>query len=192
MTEKNNTGTKMRIVENAIELFKERGYEDVTVSDICAVTGLTRGAFYYHFDTKAEVLDNYFLSTDSLAMEGIIPLIGSNDYLEQFYHVFNIYLDHNMAAGPEVFGQILKRSIDRGLHLMNPDEIAMRSVYISFIEKAQEAGQIKNTTPAEVLVDCIVYAAVGIAMVWCNKKGEMDIKAEHKRMLDALFMIEEK
>ena len=50
--------TKQRILDAAFEVFVEKGYEATTILDIVAATdGLTRGAFYHHFNSKEEVLD---------------------------------------------------------------------------------------------------------------------------------------
>jgi len=44
-----------RIVKEASRLFRERGFENVTVSEIMKAAGLTHGAFYAHFDSKEEL-----------------------------------------------------------------------------------------------------------------------------------------
>jgi TetR/AcrR family transcriptional repressor of nem operon len=41
-----------RIVQEASRLFRERGFENVTVGEIMKAAGLTHGAFYAHFDSK--------------------------------------------------------------------------------------------------------------------------------------------
>lgn len=41
-----------RIVKEASRLFRERGFENVTVSDVMKAAGLTHGAFYAHFGSK--------------------------------------------------------------------------------------------------------------------------------------------
>ena len=48
--------TKMQIVESAINLYKKQGYTNITVQDICNEVGITRGAFYYHFKSKDDIL----------------------------------------------------------------------------------------------------------------------------------------
>jgi AcrR family transcriptional regulator len=45
-----------RLAVAAIELFKERGHDSVTISDIAARAGLTRRSFFRHFSDKREVL----------------------------------------------------------------------------------------------------------------------------------------
>ncbi|WP_313240923.1 TetR/AcrR family transcriptional regulator [Stutzerimonas kunmingensis] len=47
--------TRSRILESASRLFADKGYEQVCIDDLMADAGLTRGAFYSHFQTKAEL-----------------------------------------------------------------------------------------------------------------------------------------
>ena len=44
-----------RIVKEASRLFRERGFENVTVAEVMKAAGLTHGAFYAHFDSKDEL-----------------------------------------------------------------------------------------------------------------------------------------
>ncbi|MBA1262366.1 TetR/AcrR family transcriptional regulator [Stutzerimonas stutzeri] len=47
--------TRMKILESAARLFALYGFEQVSIDDLMADAGLTRGAFYHHFQTKAEI-----------------------------------------------------------------------------------------------------------------------------------------
>lgn len=47
--------TRQRIVESARELFNRKGFTDVSIDEIMARAGLTRGGFYNHFSTKEEL-----------------------------------------------------------------------------------------------------------------------------------------
>jgi TetR/AcrR family transcriptional repressor of nem operon len=44
-----------RIVKEASRLFRERGFEDVSVGEVMKAAGLTHGAFYAHFGSKEEL-----------------------------------------------------------------------------------------------------------------------------------------
>ena len=50
--------TKERIVQTALELFAQKGYEAVSVSDIAGALGLTKGALYRHFESKGAIFDS--------------------------------------------------------------------------------------------------------------------------------------
>lgn len=55
-----------RLRRAALDLFTERGYDQVTVSDISERAGLTRRSFFRYFPDKREVL---FAGSDRLARE---------------------------------------------------------------------------------------------------------------------------
>jgi TetR/AcrR family transcriptional regulator, transcriptional repressor for nem operon len=44
-----------RIVKEASRLFRDRGFENVTVGEVMKAAGLTHGAFYAHFGSKQEL-----------------------------------------------------------------------------------------------------------------------------------------
>jgi TetR/AcrR family transcriptional repressor of nem operon len=44
-----------RIVKEASRLFRERGFENVSVAEVMKAAGLTHGAFYAHFRSKEEL-----------------------------------------------------------------------------------------------------------------------------------------
>ena len=47
---------RMRIMEAAAKLFRQRGFEAVTVAEIMKAAGLTVGAFYGHFPSKEALI----------------------------------------------------------------------------------------------------------------------------------------
>lgn len=48
--------TKARLVAAAVQVFAERGYEGARVTDIARQAGLSSGAIYAHYASKAELL----------------------------------------------------------------------------------------------------------------------------------------
>lgn len=48
--------TRRRILDTATELFTQRGYAGTSVRDIAERLGMTKGALYYHFASKDELL----------------------------------------------------------------------------------------------------------------------------------------
>lgn len=48
-----NAGKK--IIDSALSLIRERGYEATTVDELCAAAGVTKGAFFHHFKSKEEL-----------------------------------------------------------------------------------------------------------------------------------------
>ena len=190
MREAEDNTTKMRIINSAITLFKESGYKKVSVSDICKLSGITRSAFYYHFKSKEEILDNYFITPEDYISNNLISILHAPNYFNQFFRIFEVFLESCVEAGPEILGQILKRNIDRNVHILSPHNITMWDVYVNLIKKAQEAGELLNPLPAERLAEAFVYISEGIAMDWCNQGGAFDLREEHRLMLETLLIVQ--
>lgn len=53
----NSQETRELIIDSAIGLFIEKGYSHTTLEDIVRRVGLTRGAFYWNFKSKKDILD---------------------------------------------------------------------------------------------------------------------------------------
>lgn len=47
--------TKEIILQKAYPLFANKGFKEVTMTDICDVTGLSRGGLYRHYSNTAEI-----------------------------------------------------------------------------------------------------------------------------------------
>ncbi|HYM14017.1 MAG TPA: TetR/AcrR family transcriptional regulator [Dehalococcoidia bacterium] len=48
--------TRAKLVEAALQLFSTSGYEHATVDDISQAAGYSKGAYYFHFSTKDDIL----------------------------------------------------------------------------------------------------------------------------------------
>ncbi len=53
---KRRAETRQRLINAAVEVFADKGYGQVTIKDVCAAAGYTRGAFYSQFDSLEELL----------------------------------------------------------------------------------------------------------------------------------------
>jgi AcrR family transcriptional regulator len=84
--------TRQVIVEVATRLFAQRGYRATSLADLTTASGLTRGAFYHHFDAKdalfravvdhvrttwSETVGSRISSSDD-ALEQLAALIGGH------------------------------------------------------------------------------------------------------------------
>lgn len=48
--------THGKLVDSALNLFSTSGYEHATIDDISAAAGYSKGAYYFHFSTKDDIL----------------------------------------------------------------------------------------------------------------------------------------
>jgi AcrR family transcriptional regulator len=52
--------TRRQILDTALALFRERGFEETTIRDIAAGAGLSLGAAYYYFKSKEAIVGAYY------------------------------------------------------------------------------------------------------------------------------------
>ena len=52
--------TRRQILDTALALFRERGFEETTIRDIASRAGLSLGAAYYYFNSKEAIVGAYY------------------------------------------------------------------------------------------------------------------------------------
>jgi AcrR family transcriptional regulator len=58
--------TKDEILKTALKLFATKGYENTSLEEIAAETGITKPAIYYHFKNKKKLYNEIFISKFSV------------------------------------------------------------------------------------------------------------------------------
>lgn len=85
--------TRIRIINAATAQFKKHGFENVTIDQVMAAAGLTRGGFYAHFKNKEDLfvacVENgmSLLSSPVLAKLRKAELLG-NDWVTSFAQLY--------------------------------------------------------------------------------------------------------
>ncbi|KQM67660.1 TetR family transcriptional regulator [Sphingomonas sp. Leaf17] len=91
ITKAQSQENRARIVETASALFRERGYDGLSVADLMAAAGLTHGGFYKHFESKADLMAE-------TAERGIAQFLGEAEQVD--VHAFiDFYLSRAHRDG---------------------------------------------------------------------------------------------
>lgn len=73
------SSTRERILDIALELFTEQGYDKTSLRDIAERLGTTKAALYYHFERKEDILLELHLRLHALGREALDRLDGLED-----------------------------------------------------------------------------------------------------------------
>jgi AcrR family transcriptional regulator len=146
---------RRELLDAAIELFYEKGYDNTSVNDIIARVGVSKGAFYYYFASKDEVLQTIGKEYTARAME-IAENIAADENLnavEKFNAMVLQVAEHNSAFDKEqaMFLKILSREENLKLIrtiFVNMIESAHR-LYQGIIEQGVKEGVFNTSSPAE-------------------------------------------
>lgn len=185
--------TKKKLYEIAERLFTERHFSDVNVEDITDEVGITKGAFYVHFESKdaliailiadhaAKVDADYktfveALPKDMPASEMVLSLTQKiADELVDTIGCENMKKVYQMLLAGTVDTEAVK-GYDRELYLL----------FYSILDKGVRRGELKHALPLEALSRHFVMAIRGVSYEWCVRYPDFDLKeqvTEHIRLL---------
>ena len=92
--------TRARILESAVKLFSDRGFNAASVDDICEDAGISKGAFYHHFESKHALflaLLNGWLKTIDSAIKASKDKTAPETFMqmtEAFPYIFETASNH--------------------------------------------------------------------------------------------------
>ena len=97
---RNPAETREKLLDTAISLIWQSNYASVGVNEICRQAGVTKGAFYHHFETKADL----YVEASRHYWQGMkqdLDEIYAPSYtpLEQLENLIQLILDKQEAEG---------------------------------------------------------------------------------------------
>lgn len=75
--------TKAHILDTALALFRERGYDGTTMRAIADAAGVSVGNAYYHFESKDHLIQAYYVRSHEQLAEAAAPVLVSERTLRK-------------------------------------------------------------------------------------------------------------
>lgn len=186
---------KKKLLDTAIELFLEHGYEQVSVDMICKACNVTKGSFYHYYPTKDSLLVDYYeIKTNEEMADTLAEMVAINDSLEQMWKICEFYLKCNLSLNPEL-----------NIHLMNANMTHESKLYPVLMEniekyypsvakiienvtrKGQENKQINDTCSWDVLFELYCAMYHGLLIEWAATEGSFDIAEKAKEFFLMIY-----
>ena len=82
---------RAEILNEALRIFLERGYDNASLNDVIVEAGLSKGMFYHHFESKEALLVALFDRMSEEAYEALSPILADDglDPLKRLQSVLN-------------------------------------------------------------------------------------------------------
>ncbi|WP_162523533.1 TetR/AcrR family transcriptional regulator [Calorimonas adulescens] len=183
----NEITTSERIIDCALELFKQRGFDNVTINDICNAVNITKRTFYYHFKSKDDLLGKFYTKVYDLNKQSISRLLSASNFWEQIWIIVGDYVDYTIQYGHEILKQVFKANLNENKGTFSLEDALVQQLLLPIIKKAQEAGHVRNQSSPESLYEATCHIVIGIAVMWCIHNGGFDEKSIILSNLEALF-----
>ena len=173
---------KERIFKNALELFEQYGYDNVTVAEIAEKSDISEGSVYNFFGSKAGILGgtiayvlgstyDYIAVTDEHLAD---PMTTMMDYMMAQGKVFKQlgwelsqkFYSVAMQDGPSPYDS----SYANVMASLNPD-------MVEFVKAAKEAGTLQSDYTPEEIVAISLVLRYGLVLTWTQCSGRYDLLA---------------
>jgi AcrR family transcriptional regulator len=183
--------TKEALFESAIRLFKEKGYDRVTVEDITTLAGTAKGSFYTYFRTKSDIIIEEFRTIDDYYKRFARNLRrygAGREKLLAFTRAQMRYIRDNVGNGTLKLlyaNNIMEPStekilIDKGRYL--------HQVVRDIITEGQESGKIRADIDADELALLFNRAFRSVFLDWAITSGAFDLVKEGLRFCELIVL----
>lgn len=184
---KTNT-SKEQLIEAAMELFRERDYDSVSITDICKAADVTRNTFYNNFQNKTDLLVEYFRNSVISHGELFSHLITLPNDWEKMWYLFETFMYQTINMGLPLARQLFKAHIDGQVNLVDPCAITA-SWCIPLIRNCQQQGIVRSHLEPEYLDFLCTNFCLGLSMAWCHMGGNYDILSETRKSIVSILDI---
>jgi AcrR family transcriptional regulator len=181
--------TRQKIYETSLELFTARGYENVSVDEICEEVGVSKGAFYFHFQSKDQVILEQFKAIDELFAGAYDKISGQESGIPKLRQMWVNSTRFIELIGLQAVQVIFHEEIRPGREAsyLASKERPNYKITESLIREAQENGIIRTDIDAEELAETIITCWRGLVYDWCLSSGRLDLKRSGDRMFDVII-----
>lgn len=173
------------IVEKSYQLFKQNGYDNVSVMDICRACQITKPTFYKYIESKEDLLTHFFDGTVEAVMDMLIARQNNPDYMEQVWSGVSFVVERSVEIGHDLYSRYLQYIF----HSHNPTKrynSKATPLIKKAIAKAQESGQILNDHPVDEIFLTLRNVCLGLSCQWCFGEGDFDLVKNYRRAFESL------
>ena len=166
--EKNNNKTQLSDI--GMQLFRENGFVNVTILEICKAAHVTRNAFYYHFKDKEDLLCFYFAEVIPSQNEIFEKILSLSSDWDKLWCLLEAHLQLMEHEGVDITRALMKASLDNRETIVK-DYILTSTWCVPLIQNCIQSGVITAKLSAEEINFLMTRILLGIVVSWCNKDG---------------------
>lgn len=149
--------TRRAILLAAAKVFEERGYQTATISEILSTAGVTKGALYFHFQSKDDLAQgvlaaqnqNLVIPERASKVQEIVDIV--------LLHTYRLQTDPMVRAGVRLTMDHQAQGLDRSGPFTSWGAMVRER-----LEKAQAQGELLPHVVAQETADIIVGSYAGI------------------------------
>ncbi len=167
--------TRQRIVEAALRLFEERGYERTTMRAVAAEAGVSLGSAYYYFDSKEHLVQGFYDRVQVLHREEAeVRLAGATVFAYRLLATVEAFVDvarpYHPFAGK--FFSVASQP-ESPLSPFSAESAAAREASVELMAQVVRGSDLKADERLMVeLPELLWLAHMGLVLFWVHDRSE--------------------
>lgn len=175
--------TKARIFRAAKHILQKKGYEGLSIKNICEEAGVSNGSFYHHFKTKDDLLSYYIEEQPGINPDLLDLPADAQEAKQTIIYVYLNYVRYCEELGVEFMANYYtpkNQSLNPVIRTERPYPILTVQNYL---KKCMDAGIIRLHHSLEETTTDIRMLVIGNVFEWCLMGGQADFEGNMRRSL---------
>jgi AcrR family transcriptional regulator len=174
MPEPRGPQTQALIVDTALRLFRERGYDETTMRAVATEAGVSVGNAYYYFASKEHLVQEFYLRLQTEHTAAAQPVLErESDFGARLRGVLHVWLD---VAGPyhAFAGQFFKIAAEptSPLSPFSPESSPSRDAAIELMGTVLDGSSAKADPELRAdLPELLWLMTLGIVLYWVHDRS---------------------
>lgn len=187
--------TRQAVLESALDVFSEKGYAKATFDEIAARAGFTKGAVYWYFRNKADLITALIVEYMQRKRAEIVPLLPKGKTLDDLLEYFVIWAEEGrkdlrfsrfnrfVLCQMEWSEAVIER-VDKGLKIVKHYHLEKIN---EVLVELQKNGGLKDGLDIEMLEHIIMANYMGLVFSSLSKRYDFDMVDMVRTGLGVLF-----
>lgn len=167
--------TKDALLSAIIQLAKQKGYEKITIRDICKEANISIGSFYHHYHSKEELATEAYYQIDKLITEDFREIYKNKSSRENLYAFLEICIKYVTEDVGMIIKEYYKLMLDEtAISAFNPELLYYKTLKQILIECSKD-GYIYQVEDFEELTEYCIRFIRGLIFDWSIHDGKYDL-----------------
>jgi AcrR family transcriptional regulator len=174
-----------QILSSAIQLFKERGFDEVTIDDIIRKVEISQATFFNYFRSKAAILEQAAEDTVVRYQEMLEQEIRSDAPTADKMTRILEAMGRGLQTDKRFYRSLFARSVLR-FGNVKADRI-LSDLSASLMRQGQQRGEIRAEFDPNELADIFIGTYYAIIMRWLHGDGSESLVERLQRGAEVFF-----
>ncbi|MGG4443321.1 TetR/AcrR family transcriptional regulator [Brevibacillus fortis] len=161
-----------KVLEAAMQLFWEKGYEATSLSDLTTRMGIQRPSIYSTFGDKKELFEAALRRyTMSRASEVRTKLQNNPSVKEAFRHFFNEVIDEEYTESLSRGCFCINTMVELAPHdekfeiLTREHQMYLSVIFQETIERGIQSGELDSSIDAKAIAQALIVSLIGLTVI---------------------------